>query len=158
MDRTSGEASASYSARTHFGNAKNFPAANHRSSINKDKIASFIDKYDIPTGAWFVYRPSEEDRIYYTPPVPKGYGDHAIGISEAAFFCGFRVPLLPLVKHLFAEMDIAIGQMDPNGFIHMNTFQYRCLKAGVEPSTQLFWYHYDFRKNPKSKGDRKSVV
>lgn len=49
-------------------------------------------------------------------------------------------------------MIIAIGQMDPNGFIHINTFQHWCLLAGVDTATWLFWFHYDFRWNPKSNG------
>lgn len=42
--------------------------------------------------------------------------------------------------------------MDPNGFIHINCFQNRCLQAKVHPSTRLFWFHYDFWKNAKSPG------
>ncbi|XP_074346130.1 uncharacterized protein LOC141684891 [Apium graveolens] len=49
-------------------------------------------------------------------------------------------------------MGIALGQMDPNGFIHINCFQNMCLHAGIAPIIRLFWYHYDFRKNPKSSG------
>ncbi|KAK1390009.1 hypothetical protein POM88_018187 [Heracleum sosnowskyi] len=49
-------------------------------------------------------------------------------------------------------MGISLGQMDPNGFLHMNGFQCRCLGAEVEPTTRLFWHHYDFRKNGKSRG------
>ncbi|KAK1362161.1 hypothetical protein POM88_046635 [Heracleum sosnowskyi] len=60
--------------------------------------------------------------------------------------------MLPLVKQLFAQMGIALGQMDPNGFLHMNGFQCRCLAANVDPTPALFWHHHDFRKNGKSKG------
>lgn len=76
----------------------------------------------------------------------------AVGISEIAFYCGLRFPLLPLVKVLLRDMGIAIGQLDLNGFIHMNTFQYRCLQHEVPSLSVLFWHHYDFRKNAKSPG------
>lgn len=76
----------------------------------------------------------------------------AVGISEAAFKCGLRLPLLPILKKLFREMGIALGQMDPNGFTHINGFQCRCLASRVTATTRLFWHHYDFRRNPKSRG------
>lgn len=48
-------------------------------------------------------------------------------------------------------------RLRPNGpkwFIHITTFQHICLQAGVFPkrSTRLFWFYYDFRRNPKSHG------
>lgn len=47
-------------------------------------------------------------------------------------------------------MGIALGQLDPNGFIYINVFVYRCLQVGVFPRPALFWNHHDFKKNAKS--------
>lgn len=43
-----------------------------------------------------------------------------------------------------------MGQLNPNGFIHINYFQASCLEARVKPKTSLFWYHYKFKRNAKS--------
>lgn len=85
-----------------------------------------------------MYNMNADERIYDTPGVPKGYGDRAVGISKATFKCEFRVPLLKILRHLFFQMGIALGQMDPDGFIHINYFQNRCLQEGVNPLTRLF--------------------
>lgn len=82
-------------------------------------------------GVYHLYRSREEDRIYQNPHVLERFGGCAIGLSESAFKCNFRVPLLQLLKNLFRQMNIAFGQMDPNGFIHINTFQHRCLLVEV---------------------------
>ncbi|KAK1399424.1 hypothetical protein POM88_009287 [Heracleum sosnowskyi] len=156
MDRSpfgSGRSPRSISPERYpFFNAEEFPAANHPTRLSEERVAKFPKEFEIPTGAWHTYLPGAADRIWHNPPVPKGYGNVATGISEAALKCGFRVPMLPLVKQLFAQMGIALGQMDPNGFLHMNGFQCRCLVANVDPTPALFWHHHDFRKNGKSKG------
>lgn len=74
------------------------------------------------------------------------------GISEAAFNCGLRLPFLPILRSLLRDMGIALGQLDPNSFIHVNVFKHKCLQTGVVPRTRLFWFHYDLKKNPKSPG------
>ncbi|KAL8146788.1 hypothetical protein AgCh_004506 [Apium graveolens] len=132
--------------RALYGSAADYPAANNRSELTKGRVVQMYDDYSVPRGFCWLYAPREGERV------PDGYGGCAVGISEAAFKCGLRVPPLKLIKNLFFQMGIALGQMDPNGFIHINCFQNRCLHAGIVPSTRLFWYHYDFRKNPKSAG------
>lgn len=148
MDRSTGEPGPSR-VRSIFSDASVYPTANLRSQWTEEEISHFADKYDIPYGAWHVYGPTKRDRIYNTPPVPEGFGGVAAGISEATLKCVFRVPMLPLLKKLFEDMGIALGQMDPNGFLHINAFQHRCLAARVEPQSSLFRYQYDFRQNPK---------
>lgn len=98
--------------------------------------------------------PDPTDRIYDTPGISIGDQPEEIGVGifETAFVCGLRFPLLPLLKALLKEMGISIGQLDPDGFIHINSFQHRCLVNGVPPLSVLFWHHYDFRKNAKSAG------
>lgn len=125
---------------------------NKHSQPGEKDIKNFHSKYTILEGTWHIYVAIQIERIYHIPPIPKGYGDCAIGIFEEAFKCGLRVPLLPLLRILFKQMNIALGQMDPNGFIHINFFQNGCLKTGLPPFICLFWFHYDFRKNPKSFG------
>lgn len=44
------------------------------------------------------------------------------------------------------------GQLDPNIFLHVNVFQAHCLAVKVRPRPSLFWYHYDFHRNPKIRG------
>ncbi|KAK1384008.1 hypothetical protein POM88_021743 [Heracleum sosnowskyi] len=92
-----------------FFNAEEFPAANHPTRLSEERVAKFPKEFEIPTGAWHTYLPGAADRIWHNLPVPKGYGNVATGISEAALKCGFRVPMLPLVKQLFAQMGIALG-------------------------------------------------
>lgn len=58
--------------------------------------------------------------------MPEYKASIAVGIDETSFKCGFMVPILPILKKLFKEMGIALGQMDPNGFIHINCYQARC--------------------------------
>ncbi|XP_074376603.1 uncharacterized protein LOC141718130 [Apium graveolens] len=136
--------------RALFGSAADYPATNNRSVLSKGRVVQMYDDYSVPRGFCWLYAPREGERIYDTPGVAEGYGGCAVGVSEAAFKCGLRVPPLKLIKHLFFQMGIALRQMDPNGFIHINCFQNRCLHAGIAPNTRLFRYHYDFRKNPKS--------
>ncbi|KAL8119713.1 hypothetical protein AgCh_016985 [Apium graveolens] len=47
-------------------------------------------------------------------------------------------------------MKIAFAQMDPNGFIRINSFQCRCMEVKIKPSTRLFWFYYDLHRNGKS--------
>ncbi|XP_074352149.1 uncharacterized protein LOC141691316 [Apium graveolens] len=136
--------------RAFSGSSADYPVANNRSEMSKGRVVQMYDDYSVPRGFCWLYAPREDERIYDTPGVPEGYGGCAVGVSEAAFKCGLRVPPLKLIKHLFFQIGIALGQMDPNGFIHINCFQNRCLHARIAPNTRLFWYHYDFRKNPKS--------
>lgn len=74
------------------------------------------------------------------------------GISERALYCGLRFPLLPIIRQFLDYTGIALGQLDPNSFIHFNIFQDRCVKAEVESRLSLFFHHYDFKKNGKSAG------
>lgn len=151
MDRSTGGAGPS--APSPFRDAVKYPAANHRSTLGEDKLRIFYDEYDIPRTLWYIYPAAKKDRIWNNPPVLEMHGKIATGLSEAALKCGFRVPTLPLLKHLFEEMGIALGQLDPNSFIHINVFQARCTAANVDPRrTSLFWNHYEFRRNSKSKG------
>lgn len=150
MDRSNDEPGPS--RESVFSEEFAYPAANVSSRLTKVAISRIVDKYAIPTGAWFAYWADEHDRVYHRLRVPAGHGSCCTGISEAAFKCGLRLPLLPILKRLFEEMGIALGQMDPNGFTHINAFQHRCLVARVEARTSLFWHQYDFRRNPKSNG------
>ncbi|KAL6547086.1 hypothetical protein OROMI_022807 [Orobanche minor] len=151
MGRSGSEAGPS-SDRVDFGDPVFYPAVNHGTLLTEEEVAKFAEDYDIPTDVWHTYHPRKKDRIHHNPSVPDSYGGIAVGISEAALKCGFRVPMLPLTKTLFGHMGIALGQMDPNGFLHINGFQCHWLAARVKPSSELFWYHYDFRRNPKSVG------
>lgn len=125
------------SAASIFSNSTLDPGANPRSKLAEDNIENFLTKYKIPTSAWEVYVASQTHRVYDNPEVPESLGRIATGIFEASFKCGFRVPILPILKKLFKEMGIALGQMDPDGFIHINCFQAWCLKANVKPQTSL---------------------
>lgn len=136
----------------HYRDVALYPAANNPTHLKKKDIEGFHSEYHIPRGVYRLYMPEPTDRIYHTPPVPASHGDIAIGISESAFKCGFRVPLLRLYKKIFHQMKIAFGQMDPNGLIHINCFQYQCLAEGIHPLSRLFLFHYNFRRNAKSHG------
>lgn len=135
-----------------FSNAELYPAANLRSKLTEDNLEGMHDKYGIVKNLWHVFAPRKRDRLYHNPSVPSSCGTVATGISEAAFKCGFRLPMLPLLKRLLKDMGIVIGQLDPNSFIHINVFQARCLELKMHPRTFLFWVHYDFRRNSKSHG------
>ncbi|KAK1388193.1 hypothetical protein POM88_016371 [Heracleum sosnowskyi] len=101
--------------RSPFHIISNYPAANFRSQLVEDIVSKFTKDYDIPTRAWHIYMARKNDRIWHNPPAPEGYGQVATSVSEAAFKCGFRVPVLPLIKKLFAEMGIALGQRTRTG-------------------------------------------
>ncbi|XP_074352390.1 uncharacterized protein LOC141691559 [Apium graveolens] len=101
--------------RALYGSAADYPATNNRSELTKGRVVQMYDDYSIPRGLCWLYAPREGERIYDTPGVPDGYEGCAVGISKAAFKCGLRVPPSKLIKHLFFQMGIAIGQMDPNG-------------------------------------------
>lgn len=109
----------------HFRNISSFLAANNPTQLTKKLIKEFYSEYHIPKRVYHLYQPRENDRIYHTPTILSSFGGCAIGISEAAFICRFRVPLLQLLKNLFRQMNIAFSQMDPNRFIHINTFKNR---------------------------------
>ena len=140
------------SAPSPFSDAALYPAANHRSTLTEEMVVGFYEEYHIPRTLWFIHLATRKDRIWHNPKVLEMHGKTATGLSEAALKCGFRVPTLQLLKHLFKDMGIALGQLDPNSFIHINVFQARCMAANVDPRTSLFWHHYDFRRNGKSKG------
>lgn len=126
------------SSASPFNNIVTYLAENMRSKLTEGDLARLHDKYGIPRGLWHVYPAEQRDRIYHNPPIPEGFGDVTTGISEAAFKCGFRVPLLPLLKSLLKNMGLALGQLDPNSFIHVNCFQARCLAAKIYPRAALF--------------------
>lgn len=70
---------------------------------NPKELEKFYSAYHIPRGVYHLYIPQHSDRIFHTPPVSAASGDMAIGISELAFKCGFRVPLLHLIKNYSAK-------------------------------------------------------
>lgn len=146
----SGGASRSYDPEEYFS-SPNFPATNLASTLSRDDIQEIREKYTFPDDC-HLYTPKQHHKVYYNPRIPEDHGGVALGVSRPALFCGLRFPLLPLLKKLFREMGIALGQLDPNGFIHINTFAFRCLSHGVTPRTSLFWHHYDFKRNPKNFG------
>ncbi|KAK1394764.1 hypothetical protein POM88_013820 [Heracleum sosnowskyi] len=86
------------------------------------------------------------------PEVDEEYGSVALEIFEKAFFYGLSTPIAPCSEKLLKYTMVALGQLDPNIFIHINSFQNRCLKAGVKPRLSLLLHHFDFRKNAKSVG------
>lgn len=112
------ETSSSYSASAVFKNSILYPTTNLRFKLIEEKVEDLPTKYKIPTSTWGVYVATRIDRIYDNPEVSESLGGIAMGISEAAFKCGFRVPILPILKKLFRKMGISLGQMDLNGFIH----------------------------------------
>ncbi|KAK1360682.1 hypothetical protein POM88_045156 [Heracleum sosnowskyi] len=140
-----------YSAMAHFS-ASRFPSANLNSVMTEAEVRSMPEKYDIGSSLFRTWAADETDLIYHTPTVAEEFGSVALGVSERAFFCGLRLPLLPVLKKLLRYTSVALGQLDPNTFIHINTFQNRCLKAGVRPRLSLLLHHFDFRKNGKSVG------
>ncbi|KAK1404279.1 hypothetical protein POM88_003884 [Heracleum sosnowskyi] len=140
-----------YSAMAHFG-AFRFASANLNSVMTAAEVRNMAQKYDIPSSIFRTYEVDETDLIYHTPKVDEEFGSVAFGVSERAFFCRLRLPLLPVLKKLLRYTSVALGQLDPNTFIHINTFQNRCLKAGVRPRLSLLLHHFDFRKNGKSVG------
>ena len=153
MDRSGGAPSTSAPAKAaNFGDRIVYPAANLRSDLSEEDVEKFTTRFRIIAGLYGIYHASLADKIHHNPEVDATLGGVATGISEAAFYCGFRVPLLPILKKLFDDMGIALGQLDPNGFTHINSFQARCLDVGIKPTTRLFWYHYDFKRNAKAKG------
>ncbi|KAK1365645.1 hypothetical protein POM88_041206 [Heracleum sosnowskyi] len=119
MDRSSSEYAQSSGSvspeRSPFFHVGEYPAGNHPTQLSKERVAGLAKEHEIPSGAWHIYMPRADDRLWHNPPMPKGYGSVATGISEVALKCGFRVPMLPLMKKLFAQMGIALGQMDSNG-------------------------------------------
>lgn len=106
MDRSTEGAGPSASP---FSNIILYPTTNLRSKLDEDKLAHIPDKYDIFKNHYFVYRADRKDRIYHNPPARETCGGVATGISEAAFKCGFRVPILPLLKRLLKEMGIELN-------------------------------------------------
>lgn len=152
MDRSANEARPSRQAQRPFTDVERFSAANDRSKLMNDEVSAMYDKYSIPYGEWKLYPADTWDRIHHNPSIPTSHDRAVTGISEAAFKCGFWVPLIPLLWSLFLEMDIALGQMNPNGFILINVFQLCFLAAEIQPSTRLFWHHHEFKKNSKSPG------
>lgn len=127
MDQSNAEAGPSMHPEENFGPAHfhdiaAYPAANNPTQLTKDQIKDLYSEYHIHRGLYHLYKPEASDCIYHIPPEPEACGDGAIGISEAAFKCRFRVPLLKLVRRFFVQMNIAFSQMDSNGFIHINTF------------------------------------
>ncbi|WOH00517.1 hypothetical protein DCAR_0519882 [Daucus carota subsp. sativus] len=145
MDRGSEVAGPSYSTMSHFADAQKFSAANHPSVLDEETVFKMRGRYNIPD-SWTLYAVDDQvDLIYHTPETDKGY--ICVGISENAFKCGLRLHLLPLLKKLLKQMGIALGQLDPNNYLYINSFHHRCLRLGIEPRPALFWNHYDFRKN-----------
>ena len=149
MDRSGDVVGTSYSAADHFSDALKFPMANFPSLLTEADLKTFRIKYQIHR-SWDIYPAIANDCIYQTPESEDGH--RCVGISENAFKCGFRLPMLPLLKKLLKQTGIALGQLDPNGFTYINVFQHRCLMAGVSPRPALFWNHHDFKKNAKSNG------
>lgn len=89
-----------------------FPAANLRSLLIEEKVEKFLDKYRIIIGIYGVYTASLTHRVYHTLEVVEGLRGVVTSISEATFKCGFRIPTLPILKRLFDDMGIALGQID----------------------------------------------
>lgn len=136
-----------------FSDVGVYPAANFRSHLTEEKIEEFHSKYQVERKVWYFFTPRKRDRIWHNPEVPPLFGGSvATGISEMAFKCGFRLPMLPILKKLLRQVGIAIGQLDPNSFFHINAFQARCLAKRMTPRTTLFWHHYELRRNSKSNG------
>lgn len=131
MDRSNAAIIPQYSAMSHF-NDNRFPAANLLTLLTEEQVAGMTTKYNIHV-RWEVNHPDKTDLIYHTSPIDCSYGMFGIGVSEQAFHCGLRLPLIPIVRQFLAHTHIALGQLDPNSFIHFNAFQHRCLMAEVEP-------------------------
>lgn len=151
MDRSNEGTDPSVSSP--FSDAIEYPAANRPSQLSEDDIEHFCSTYCVLKYVWYFFAPRKNDKIWQNPQVAAICGGgFATGISEAAFKCGFRLPILRILKSVLKQSGIAIGQLDPNSFIHVNTFQARCMASKVIPRTSLFWHHYELRRNPKSKG------
>ncbi|KAL8126627.1 hypothetical protein AgCh_013758 [Apium graveolens] len=96
--------------RALFGSVASYPAANNQSELSKDRLGQMYFDYSIPRGYFWMYAFKDDERIYDTPGVPKGYGDCNVGISEATFKCGFRVPLLKILRRLLARWELILGR------------------------------------------------
>lgn len=104
-----------------------------------------------PGGVPFIHSPTLRPNIPYATGVCcfRGHGHRDIGIGlQVRVPSSFTSP----DQKLFRQMNITFGQMDPNEFIHINSFQHRCLTEVIHPSLWLIWFHYAFRRNPKSHG------
>lgn len=106
-----------YSAISHFDIGA-LLAANLLSILAVDEVLKMPNKYQI-LDEWSVYHADELDLIYYTPKSNmEGHGV-CVGVSERALYRGLRFPLLPILKKLFRQMGITLGQLNPNSFIHI---------------------------------------
>lgn len=85
----------------HFRSISFFPAANNPSQLTKTRMKEFYSNYYIPRGVYHIYKSKEDDRIYRMPYILESFGGSPAGLSETAFKCGFRVPLLQILKNLF---------------------------------------------------------
>lgn len=132
----SGSADPSYDPDVYFS-FPNFPATNLASTLGREDIQEIREKYTFPENC-HLYTPKRHHKVYYNPRILEDHGGVALGISRRAVFYGIWFPLLPLLKKLFREMRIALGQLDPSGFIYINTFAFRCLSHGVTAQTAIF--------------------
>lgn len=98
MDRSVEESSSSYSATKVFSDSALYSAANLRSRLTEEKIEEFpINiRYRLVLVVYLLFCALIGSIIL--SEVAESLGGIATGIFESAFKCGFRVPMLPILK------------------------------------------------------------
>ena len=85
-----------------------FYALGEECGLDADTVARFKDRFQFPERV-HVRRPGSEDRAYHFFP-----GE--VCFYEAAFTCGLRLPIHPLVMELLGYLGIAPEQLMPNSW------------------------------------------
>lgn len=116
----------------YYRNISSYPAANNPKQLSEKCLYKFHSEYHIPRGVYYLYMPKPTDRVYHIPVVPNGFDRGAIGISKCAFKCGFRVPLLKLVRRLFIQFEDRLRSDGPE-----RLYSYKHFSAQVSSGRRL---------------------
>lgn len=127
------------------GNVARFPSYNRRSKIKKEKFNSMADDFNFADD-YFVIMPDDDDRVYTEVRYHNTVG---LGVSYLSFSCGLRVPIHSFIRKVILDTGLALGQVAPNSFYHINAFIHRCKLKGIGLSVHLFWHHFNITGSKK---------